>query len=420
MPKKNILLIVHCLPYPLNSGGRQAIFNGIKAIKDNFNIFITYPDNNTEEDQRDKQLFLSEMNGNVTLIPFIDEKREEKRTLAQRITGNMISALQRISKPKVQPQNPYSYWIEELLPKPKAYINHVNKIISEKNIEIVQCEMMRNLPFILSLPSNVKTLFVHHELGFARHQLELETLRSDIFDGKAICEYAKMLEISYLNKFDHIITLSSTDSQKLRDAGVTTRIHNSFATIKTSDIDKPESDNPYELTFVGPDNHIPNVVGLQWFLDNCWHRILQADSQYHLTIIGKWSADNIATFTSQYKNVSFAGFVDNLKSALQNTIMIVPITIGSGIRMKILEASSLGVPFISTSVGAEGIPVESGGHCLIADTPTDFVNAVLRMKDDNLRQMFIRNANIMVKEHYSLDALRKNRLDFYASLYDAQ
>ncbi len=230
---------------------------------------------------------------------------------------------------------------------------------------------------------------------------------------------AKTLEISYLNKFDHIITLSSTDSQKLRDAGVTTKIHNSFATIKTSDINAPKSDNFHELTFVGPDNHIPNVVGIQWFLDNCWQQLLQADPNYHLTIIGKWSEDNITSFTSQYQNVSFAGFVDVLKSALQNTIMIVPITIGSGIRMKIQEASSLGVPFISTSVGAEGIPVESGRHCLIADTSEDFVNAILQMKDDNLRQKFIRNAHLMVKEHYSLDALRKNRLDFYTSLYEA-
>jgi len=88
--------------------------------------------------------------------------------------------------------------------------------------------------------------------------------------------------------------------------------------------------------------------------------------------------------------------------------------------MKILEASSLGVPFISTSVGAEGIPVESGKHCLIADTPTGFINAIFQMKNDNLRWTFIKNANLMVKEHYSLVSLRKNRLQLYTSLHDAQ
>ncbi len=417
MTKKNILLIIHCLPYPLNSGGRQAIFNGIKAIKDNFNLFITYPDNNTEEDRQDKQLFLSEMDNSITLIPFVNEKRKEKRTLTQRVAGKLGSVLLRISKPKVQPQNPYSYWIEELLPKPKAYIDYVNKIISERNIEIVQCEMMRNLPFILSLPSNVKTIFVHHELGFARHQLELETLTSNEFDGKAIYEYAKNLEISYLNKFDHIITLSATDSQKLRDSGVLPPIHTSFATIKTTEINELKSSNPHKLTFVGPDNHIPNIIGLKWFLENCWLQLLQADAEYHLTIIGKWTEKNISSFTSQYQNVSFAGFVEDLKSALQNTIMIVPITIGSGIRMKILEASSLGVPFISTSVGAEGIPIENEKHCLIADSPTDFVSAILQMQNDERRKTFIKNANLMVKENYSLEALRKNRLKLYTSLY---
>jgi len=418
MQKKNILLIVHCLPYPLNSGGRQAIFNGINAIKDDHNLFITYPDFDSEEDKRDKRQFLSEMNNSITLIPFIHKCQEENKSIFHKIVDKLIIFSKKIRNIPSQPYNPYSYWIEELLPKSKEYIEHVNKIISSNKIEIVQCEMMRNLPFILSFPTNVKTVFVHHELGFVRHQLELETLKSDTFDGKSICKFAENIEISLLNKFDCVVTLSNTDSRKLKDAGVNTRIHNSFATIKTSEVIDLKSDNPYELTFVGPDNHIPNYVGIKWFLDNCWTQLIQADTNYHLTIIGKWSEKNISLFTNQYRNVSFAGFVNNLKSALQNTIMIVPITIGSGIRMKILEASSLGVPFITTSIGAEGIPVENGKHCLIADNPAEFVDAIFRMKDDKQRQMFIQNANHLVKERYSLEALRTNRLELYTSLYE--
>lgn len=418
MQKKNILLIIHCLPYPLNSGGRQAIYNGINAIKDDYNIFISYPGSNNPCELQDRSSFLTEMGGNVQLLPFIPDDKDENPTLAQKIAGKLNRLIDRFNKPKSKPSNPYSWWIEELMPKSKAFIEHICRIIENHNIDAVQCEMVRNLPFVLSLPSNVKKIFVHHELGFIRHQLELESLKSNFYDGQSICQWAKCLEISLLNKFDDIITLSSTDSQKLREAGVTTKIHDSFAIIKASETNNLTSDNPHNLSFVGPDNHLPNLVGLKWFLDNCWSELLKVDENYKLRIIGKWSEANISAITSQYPNVSFLGFVDDLQSALQNTIMIVPITIGSGIRMKILEASNLGIPFVSTAVGAEGIPLESDIHCMIADHPSDFTNAILQLKDNEKRAMLIQNAHQLIKKNYSMEALRRNRLEIYSSIFN--
>ena len=418
MHKKNILLIIHCLPYPLNSGGRQAIFNGIKAIKDDYDIFITYPNADTAQDRVDKQAFLTAFGENVKLLPFIINSSVEERSFIQKASCKLKALLNKICKTKIVPSNPYSYWIEELLPKSKPYIDYICNIIKDYNIEAVQCEMARNLPLVLSLPNNVKKIFIHHELGFTRHQLELESLSSDLYDGQTICNWAKCLEVSLLNKFDYVVTLSSTDSQKLRNAGVTTQIHDSFAIVKSSQVANLVSDNPLELSFVGPDNHIPNLVGLKWFLDNCWTRLLQADANYHLRIIGKWSETNITSLSSQYPNISFMGFVDNLESAIQNTIMIVPITIGSGIRMKILEAANLGIPFVSTSVGAEGIPVLSGRHCLLADDPSDFVDAILQLKDHEKRAMFIQNAHQLIETNYSLEALRRNRRALYASIFN--
>ena len=168
------------------------------------------------------------MGGNIQLLPFISDDKEKKPTLIRKIAIKLNRTIDKFRKPTNKPFNPYSWWIEELMPKPKDFIEHICKIIENHNIDAVQCEMVRNLPFVLSLPSNVKTIFIHHELGFARHKLELNSLSSDYFDGQAICNWAKCLEISLLNKFDHIVTLSSTDSQKLKEAGVTTKIYNSF------------------------------------------------------------------------------------------------------------------------------------------------------------------------------------------------
>lgn len=418
MQKINILFIIHCLPYPLNSGGCQAIFNGIFAIKDDFNIFVTYPEKKTLSEQKNKEAFMSAMGDSIQLMPFISSQLDKKPSLKYRLLNKFASWLH-LSRTN-KPLNPYSWWMEELKPKSKPFINHVDKIITNHHIDIVQCEMLRNLPFVLSLPTKVKKVFVHHELGFVRHQLELEAISSTLYDGKAICLWSKCLEISLLNQFDCVVTLSPTDSRKLIDSGVTTNVFESFAIVRTS---KPQNftiTNPQELSFVGPDTHKPNLIGLKWFLDNCWPILMQANKDYHLRIIGKWSEANISAFLAQYPNVSFLGFVEDLKSALQGTIMIVPITIGSGIRMKILEASSLGIPFVSTSIGAEGIPIETSKHCLIADNPFDFVEAIIQLKDKEKRFMFTQNAYQLINEKYSLPALRKNRIMLYSSLFEAR
>lgn len=415
--KKNILFVIHCSLFPINSGGRQAIFNGIFAIKEYYNIFITYPQAEDTYSLQEAASFEALFDGRATIIPFFEKSSSDtKHSLKMRVARKIHYWANKIYKPTPKPSNPFSYWAEELLPRPKAYIEHINNIVTKYNIDIVQCEMLRNLSLVHSLPPIVKKVFVHHELGFVRHNLELDNIENSFFDGRAIAESSKVLEIGQLNKYDLIITLSPIDKQKLHEAGVTTRIKESFAIVKPSANFIIETKYYNRLTFIGPDNHGPNYIGLCWFLENCWNQILAQDPTYSLTIIGKWSKQNIFDLSSKYQNIFFAGYVESLELALRNTIMLVPITVGSGIRMKILEASNIGVPFISTSVGAEGIPVENGVHCLIADSSDAFIQAIFQMKDEKLRQQCIKKAHNLVETKYSMSALTQNRLDIYKSL----
>jgi len=421
MQKKNILFITHCIPYPLNSGGRQAIFNGIYCVREHYNIYIAFPSDGKTSTKKVQEELHAALGKEVTILPFVYQKMRVSRqpsSLKNKIVNKIRQYLDNICPPTVSFLNPYRYWIEELLPKPSQYIQFVNRIIKENDIDIVQCEMLKNLALVQSLPVNVQRVFVHHELGFVRHQLELSDMRDENFDGEAYLNSAKTLEVGQLNLFDHIITLSAADKRKLQDVGVKTPISESFAVVNSSALTTIESNEYHELAFIGPDNHLPNKIGLEWFLENCWNKLLERDVNYQLSIIGLWSEQNIKHFSSRYKNLKFFGFVSDLKKTLEKKILIVPITIGSGIRMKILEAASLGVPFVSTHVGAEGIPVENEVHGLLADTPEAFVDAIQKMKDENLRLNCIQNANEMVQEFYSLDALKVNRLNIYSSLYE--
>lgn len=84
--------------------------------------------------------------------------------------------------------------------------------------------------------------------------------------------------------------------------------------------------------------------------------------------------------------------------------------------MKILEAAARGIPFVSTTVGAEGIPVKNGTHCFIADESESFVQSILKLQDVSLRKQMVENSYQMLKDNFSIDALRINRLDIYDSV----
>ena len=138
--------------------------------------------------------------------------------------------------------------------------------------------------------------------------------------------------------------------------------------------------------------------------------------EYHLNIIGKWDENEMAMYMDSYPHLHFLGFVENLSDELKGTVMIVPITIGSGIRMKILEAASLSVPFVTTSIGVEGLEFKNGESCLIGDTPEDFLNGILAMESRDVRNRMVNMAKQIVETKYSFDALRRNRLEILSKV----
>jgi glycosyltransferase involved in cell wall biosynthesis len=115
--------------------------------------------------------------------------------------------------------------------------------------------------------------------------------------------------------------------------------------------------------------------------------------------------------------VHFTGFADNLAKAVHGSLLIVPILTGSGMRMKILDAAAMGVPFVTTSVGVEGLVFKDGESCVIADTPNTFAQAI-NMLVANTEKMgtLAANAQQIFKQHYSIEVLAKVRNTIYQSI----
>lgn len=407
----NILIILKRPPYPLYSGGDQAMFNGIFAIKEKTKVFLTYLDNGGKLDNR--RIAFEKVVPEVKVIPYVTYTHYSlSQKIKKAIKKIYLSCIKRDYR-TIDDELFYPLYSCERYPM--NFMNHINQIIGEYNIDIVQIEMIWYASLVTCLPPQVKKIFVHHELAFVRHQLEMEKYGANI-ERIAALKINKMIEIGLLNMFDAIITLSSTDSKKLHDNGVNVPIYTSFAVVQSNIETSEILTDIHKLVFVGPQSSPPNVIGLEFFLEKCWGNLLKVDRDYKLDIIGNWNKNKIAEITNKYKSIHFKGFVPNLKDAISDAIMIVPITVGSGIRMKIIEAGQIGIPIVTTSIGVEGIPFKNEKECLIADSPEEFVEAILHMKNHELRNKMTTAAKDIIEKNYSMQALINNRIDIYTKI----
>lgn len=410
---RKVLFVVPFLPYPLTTGGHQAIFNGVAAaVAADAEVYLTYPE--YADQQADRKAMIQKLGTDIHFFPYatyVNLKREKILSVIYKAKYD-LKRLIKGGATEDPNQNIYGQWWEQMAPRPDAYCRFVNELVERYDIDVVQCEMLSTMAFVLTLPAKVKKYFVHHELGFVRKSLH-PIIKLEPLASSANLAINQLVEIDLLNRFDTVVTLSRTDSDKLRDAGVTTHILTSFATVSRPLEKSLASSRHTVLSFIGPEEHSPNKEGVLWFLDNCWEKLLGTNPDYEFHIIGKWTKDTQKKLSAKYPHVYFPGYVDDLSAAIKNTIMIVPIRIGSGIRMKILEAGMIGVPVVTTTIGVEGIPLVNGESCVIADTPEAFTQGILNLSDPALREKFIRSAQQVIADNYSLDALVKNRAHLY-------
>lgn len=407
----NILIILPFLPYPLYTGGHQAVFNEINILRNYYNISISiaYKSGNINKSAIEK---LHSIWPNVKIYPFElhSQKKGSKFFLYERVTEKIKKIIFKGSR-ELMIEN-------ELTPLYKFnrddYNEFIRKIIKKESIDIVQCEFANQLDIVEIIPPNIKKVFIHHEIRFVRiAQFMLDQhLNGDYY--KVLYNNLKQEEIGLLNKFDSVVTFSAIDTQKLQKNLIQSKLITSFCLVNSYNEPYHFHSSKKILSFVGPEIHIPNKIGLLEFLDKSWKGILEQDKSIQLKIIGKWTQPTIKKIIAKYPQVEFLGFVTNLKESLQGTIMIVPITIGSGIRTKILEAAFMSIPIITTTVGVEGIPLENGKDCYIENNPVLFAQkAVLLIKDNKRQQQFTMNAYNKVKKLYSEEALLHTREKAY-------
>ena len=207
--------------------------------------------------------------------------------------------------------------------------------------------------------------------------------------------------------------MTSVDKEELIKSGVKVPIYVSPAAVNTPLLSYRGWNG--KIVFLGGYGHIPNQEGLNWFLNSVVPNInWEKYPNVRIDIVGKGWSESMFTNLSDKVKIYFHGFVEDLSSVMSGAIMIVPILSGSGMRMKILEASALGVPFVTTTVGVEGLDFVDKSSCLIADTTEAWVDALENlMNSESLRFKLSESASLIYCEKYSVDALSKVRESVY-------
>jgi glycosyltransferase involved in cell wall biosynthesis len=146
---------------------------------------------------------------------------------------------------------------------------------------------------------------------------------------------------------------------------------------------------------------VPNVDGVVYFLREIWPLIAAACPDARFVVVGADPAPAIRAHAGP--GVTIVGPVDDLRPHLAAaSVVVVPLRLGSGTRLKILEAWAMARPVVSTALGAEGLDAVPGRHLLIADEPANFASAVLRvLRDPGLGDDLGRAGRTLVTEHYS-------------------
>jgi glycosyltransferase involved in cell wall biosynthesis len=137
------------------------------------------------------------------------------------------------------------------------------------------------------------------------------------------------------------------------------------------------------ITFLGGLHYPPNAQGILWFAEHVFPQVLAQRPDAVLTVIGKQPPPALAGLPIPPANLEITGYVDDPRPYLAETaVFIVPLLAGGGMRVKIVEGWTWGLPMVSTTVGAEGISVRPGENMLIADTPAAFAQATIRLLAD--------------------------------------
>lgn len=296
-----------------------------------------------------------------------------------------------------------------------AFASRLADWLREERFDIVQIEgieMARYLEVIFSASQRPRVIYDDHN---AEYVLQERAFRSDIRqpDRLHAALYSfiqwrrlRRYEAAICQQVDRVITCSPADATALRQLLPDLQVHILPNGVDTAFF-RPQVAAPVaSLVFTGKMDFRPNVDAALWLVHDILPRVRQAHPEATLALVGQRPSPAVARLAEQ-PGVIVTGRVEDVRPYIAGAqVYVAPLRMGSGTRLKLLEAMAMGAAIVSTRLGVEGLPVDSGRHLLLADTSADFAEAVIALLDAPAqRQALGRAARQLVEAEFDWERI---------------
>ena len=295
------------------------------------------------------------------------------------------------------------------------------EILKKETFDIIHLESLYITPYLATIRkySNAKIILrahnVEHEIWSRLAENTNHPLKS-LYLG-LLSKRLESYESQMINKVDGIAAITDVDAMHFKEMGAEIPIVSIPLSIKTKEsIPTGNEADPLSIFYLGSFDWLPNREGIKWFLNKIWPHLSEHHPGLKLYIAGRNMPPAMKKI--DLKNVEITGEVENAADfMLSKSVMIVPLLSGSGIRVKIIEAMSLGKTIISTDTGAEGINYTDGENILIANTPLEFAKGITKCLEDTDFALHLgNNAKELVKSYYSREMVTEKLVKFYTEI----
>jgi sugar transferase (PEP-CTERM/EpsH1 system associated) len=304
-----------------------------------------------------------------------------------------------------------------------AYAAGLNTLLAENDFDVVVCDFLppaANLPSPIRVPSVLFTHNVEAEI-WRRH---VETAANPVSQALLRQQWRRMLrfEGETLSRFDHVLAVSQADADtfaRLYPGALDGPVQVVKTGVDTSYFaPRPDAVRRAHLVFTGSMDWLPNEDAMAYFARDILPLIRASEPDVTVSIVGRAPTPAVRRLADDAA-IEVTGRVDDVRPHVAaGDVYVVPLRIGGGTRLKIFEAMAMGKAVVSTTIGAEGLPVAQGKNIVIADQPAEFARAVVRLvRDQAARQQIEAAARRLVVDHYDWSAVAN---DFETALLSAR
>jgi sugar transferase (PEP-CTERM/EpsH1 system associated) len=398
----HILLLTPQLPYPPHQGTSLRNYNLIAQLAKRHQVEVL---SFLDEDQS-----LTAAAPLLEICSWIEVVPTPKRTTMKRVGQLVGSRL---------PDMAWRLWSPH-------YWERLTRRLTEVQFDVVQIEAIELAPYLSAIEAaRPRPLIVFDEHN-CEWRLQQRAFLTDVripwrwpAAVYSLVQWRRLrrYEREICRRVDKVVAVSEADRQGILAVapGVSiTVVPNGVDLEEYGDYQGPQE--CFDLVFTGKMDFRPNVDAMLWFCDHVLPLIRRERPSVRLAIVGQRPHPRLERLR-RVEGITLTGWVPDVRPYLAGaTVYIAPLRVGGGTRLKLAQAMAMGCAIVATSLAAEGFPVESGKHLLLADTPREFAIAVVQLLDKPaLRDRLGTEARTLARLRYGWEQLVPQLEEVYRS-----